>query len=144
MLLSSQDLDLLAFLSFPKRMSVFSIVSWSTGISGSPLNTVSELAYQCRPSRGEFAPSGQEMSSWLSWQSRDWQKRHTCSSSKQTSDEALCRLLEFLALSMHRSSLFLLFVLLVSHKITSLFIPQAPFFSHCTTTVRFIPGWMTQ
>src|SRR5258708_8688378 len=144
MLLSLQDLGLLAFLSISKRMSVFCRVSWSAGISGYLLNTVSELVYQCRPSVGEFAPSGQEMSLWLLRQSRDWQKCHTYSSSKQTSDEALCRLLEFLVLSMHSSSLPLLLVLLVYHKLTSLFIPQTPFFSHCTTTVRFMPGWMVQ
>jgi hypothetical protein len=125
-------------------MSVCPELSSYAGIFRYLLETISELAYQCRPSAGEFAPSGQEMSLWLSRQSRDWQKRHTSSSSKQTSDEALCRLLEFLVLSMHSSSLPLLLVLLVYHKLTSLFIPQTPFFSHCTTTVRFMPGWMVQ
>jgi hypothetical protein len=52
----------------------------------------------------------------LSWQLGDWQKRHASPSAQQTADEAPCRLLEFLALSLYRSSLLLLPVFLVYHE----------------------------
>lgn len=69
-------LGILAFLRFPRSMSVFSVVSSCAGIFGYLLDTVSELMYQCGPSAGEFTTSCQEMVLRLSRQPGDWQKRN--------------------------------------------------------------------
>jgi hypothetical protein len=98
-------------------MSIFSIVSWCTGIFGYLLDTVGELAYQCSPSAGEFTTSGPEIVLRLSRQPIDRQKRKAYPGSKQASDEAPSSLLEFLALSIPISSLPLLLVLLVYHEL---------------------------
>jgi len=99
-------------------------MSWCAGYNGKPLNAASELSYQSGPSPGELTPSSQEMLPRLSWQPGDREKHHASPSSRQTTDEALCRLRELLALSLHRSSPSLLLVLGVYHEITSLFVPN--------------------
>jgi hypothetical protein len=105
-------------------MSFCPVMSRCAGIFGHPFDTMSELAYQCSQSTSEFTPCGLEMASRLSRQPGDWQKRHVYPSSKQTADEAPSSLLEFLALSMQRSPLPLLLVLLVYHEIASLFVAK--------------------
>lgn len=122
MLLSVKGLGILAFPRLPSSVDIFSMVSWSAGIPGYLLDTVSELAYQCSPSAGEFTTSGPEMLLRLSWQPIDWQKRHAYPGSKQASDEAPSSLLAFLALCIRIECILLLLILLVYHEINSLFI----------------------
>jgi hypothetical protein len=122
-------------------MSVFSVVSWCAGIFRYLFESVSELAYQCHPSVGEFTTSSLEMALWLSRQPIDWQKRNAYPGSKQASDEAPSSLLEFLALSIPISSLSLLFVLIVDHELPSLFVSRCKWMPRYTKRRKYRPPY---
>jgi hypothetical protein len=99
-------------------VTIFAGASCCASSGGYPVNAVSELAYQRRPSAGKLTPSSQEMSARLSWNAGHRKKRQASPCVQQTTHEFTCRHFEFLALMLHSSSLLLLLILCV-HRLVA-------------------------